>query len=181
MMVEATGKTREEAVARAIAKLGIREQDANVTVLEERKGKFFGLFGAPEVKVRVSKRARQAETSDASDVDRVREVVAGILKTMQIDARVRAEASSGDRRVVVETTDSDGLLIGRHGQTLAALEHIANRILTRGRDNRPTVTIDIAGYKGRHGSENGDAPRPQRERIPAARSRQGRRARAGAR
>ncbi len=180
-MVEVSGRTREEAVAKAIAKLGIREADANVTVLAERKAKFFGLLGAPEVKVRVSKRARGAEPSDASDVDRVREVVEGILKTMQISARVHAEGGGGQRRVVVETADSDGLLIGRHGQTLAALEHIANRILTRGRDNRPTVSIDIAGYKGRQHSEGDDAPRPQRERVSGARSRPGRRARAGAR
>jgi spoIIIJ-associated protein len=181
-MVETTGKSRAEAVARALAKLGIREQDASVTVLEERRARFLGLFGGPEVRVRVAKRTDRSgdgPSGEASDAERVREVVAGILKTMQIDAQVRIDGGANHRRVVVETEGSDGLLIGRHGQTLAALEHIANRILTRGRDNRPIVSVDIAGYRGRAQAEDSERLE-SRGRRPPSRGRSTRRARATA-
>jgi spoIIIJ-associated protein len=183
-MVETTGKSRAEAVARALEKLGIREQDANVTVLEERRARFLGLFGGPEVRVRVAKRSERnagGHSGDASDAERVREVVTGILKAMQIDAQVRIDGGGANtRRVIVETDGSDGLLIGRHGQTLAALEHIANRILTHGRDNRPIVSVDVAGYRGRTQTEDAERLESRRRGAPS-RGRSTRRARATAR
>src|SRR5262245_16512991 len=63
LMVETTGKTRAEAVARALEKLGIREQEASVTVLEERRARFLGLFGGPEVRVRVARRTERGGDS----------------------------------------------------------------------------------------------------------------------
>ena len=42
-----------------------------------------------------------------------------------------------------------GLLIGRHGQTIDAIQHLAYRIAYRGEDERKRVTVDAAGYRER--------------------------------
>lgn len=42
-----------------------------------------------------------------------------------------------------------GLLIGRHGQTIDAIQHLAYRIAYRGEDQRKRVTVDAAGYRER--------------------------------
>jgi spoIIIJ-associated protein len=185
-MVEATGRTRDEAVARAVAELGIPRNDAEVIVVEERRQRFLGLFGGPVVRVRVRRRGHGGAGSaqgapNASDAERTREIVEGLLSAMDVRASVSVEAATdGAPRVQIVTQGSDGLLIGRHGQTLLALEHLANRILTKARDDRPVVTIDVGGYRARGGKPSEDADeRPiRRETADARRPRRRARARA---
>lgn len=204
-MIEETGRTREEAVARALATLGISESEAVVTVLDEKKRRFLGLFGDAIVRVRVERRrdarggARSARGGRASgergapprgrprktvdtagDAERVRDVVGGILTAMGIDSRVAVVEVDGVQCVRVESQESDGLLIGRRGQTLDALEHVANRILTRARDDRPVVTVDVAGYRERNGDAPEEPPARPAGRIDRGRRRSRGRARAGA-
>jgi spoIIIJ-associated protein len=186
MKGEGTGRTREAAIAAAAKQLGIAPGDAEVTILEERQARLFGLLGSARVRVRVTPRTRArtpavADGDARSDAERVRQIVAGILSTMGVGAEVRVDPEDVNGRVLVETKDADGLLIGRHGQTLAALQHLANRILTHGRDNRPTIAVDVAGYRARHGDAAGDGAREARPRAAGQRRRSERRARAGAR
>jgi len=64
------------------------------------------------------------------------------------DVVVRAGSEGGE--VVVEVTgDSGGLLIGRRGQTLDALEYMLNRIVSRGEPGGPRLVLDIEGYRER--------------------------------
>lgn len=147
-MIEVTGRTRDEAVAEALRRLGIARGEAEVRVLEEKPKRFFGLFGGPSVRVRVMKREVGA-ADPRGDAERVREIVEGILGAMSVPARVSVGGAKADPCVEIETEGADGLLIGRQGQTLLALQHVANRILTRCRDNRPIVTVDVGGYRSR--------------------------------
>jgi spoIIIJ-associated protein len=45
--------------------------------------------------------------------------------------------------------DDLGLLIGHHGQTIDAIQHLAYRIAGRGEDDRQSVVVDAAGYRER--------------------------------
>ena len=45
--------------------------------------------------------------------------------------------------------DDLGLLIGRHGQMIDAIQHIAYRVAARGSNNRKRVVVDAAGYRER--------------------------------
>ncbi len=151
-MVEATGRTREEAVARAVARLGIARVDAEVALVEERRHRFLGLFGGPVVRVRVRRRgAVSSAAPDAAEAERAREIVDGILRMMGVRAKVTVDSLGGAPCVQVTTQGADGLLIGRHGQTLLALEHLAHRIMTKARDDRPVVKVDVGGYRARGG------------------------------
>ena len=170
-MVEATGRTREEAIARAVAQMKVPRSEIVVTVLEERRHRFLGLFGGPIARVRVRRRGEGADaTPDASDAERTREIVEGLLREMGVRAQVSVEAAHGVPSIQIVSQESDGLLIGRHGQTLLALEHIANRILTKARDDRPVVTIDVGGYRARGGK-----PVEEREARSAGKAHTGRR------
>ncbi len=202
-MIEEAGRTREEAIARAVATLGISRAEAVVTVLEEKRHRFLGLFGGPIVRVRVERRSGRRQERDArgghegrardgsrrdrreaidttGDAVRVKEIVEGILRAMDVSSRVSVEENGGGpRRVRIETGASDGLLIGRHGQTLLALEHVANRILTRARDDRPIVEVDVGGYRQRNGDPLDEEPAPEARRTSHGRPRGRGRARAG--
>jgi spoIIIJ-associated protein len=80
--------------------------------------------------------------------ERVREFLERILDETDTDATVDV---SEDEDSVVAALDGDdvGLLIGHHGQTLDAIQHLAYRIAFRGAAQRKRVVVDAAGYRER--------------------------------
>jgi spoIIIJ-associated protein len=78
-------------------------------------------------------------------------VVARILELMGEKAKIEIADDSGAENVELNIKgDGSGLLIGRHGQTLDALEYIVNRILARKlKDAAAPVSIDTESYRAR--------------------------------
>jgi spoIIIJ-associated protein len=65
-----------------------------------------------------------------------------------VDARV--EVHEDDQGVTADFIGEDlGLLIGHHGQTIDAIQHLAYRIAFRGIEDRGRVVVDAAGYRER--------------------------------
>ncbi len=80
--------------------------------------------------------------------ERVRELMERIADEAGIDADV--EVHEDPEGVVGEFVGDDlGLLIGHHGQTIDAIQHLAYRIAYRGVAPRKRVVIDAAGYRER--------------------------------
>ncbi len=81
--------------------------------------------------------------------DRVVAVIDRILDELELDADV--EVSEDDEEILAEIEGGDdlGILIGRRGQTLDALQLICYRAAFRGRSERKRVTVDAAGYRDR--------------------------------
>jgi spoIIIJ-associated protein len=80
--------------------------------------------------------------------ERVREFLERILDETDTDATV--DVSEDEDSVVAELDGDDvGLLIGHHGQTLDAIQHLAYRIAFRGAAQRKRVVVDAAGYRER--------------------------------
>ena len=79
---------------------------------------------------------------------RVEEVLRRILDAMGVEAEVRIEEDERSLTAVIEGSDL-GLVIGRHGQTIDAIQHLAYWIAFRGAPERKRVTVDAAGYRER--------------------------------
>ena len=79
--------------------------------------------------------------------ERLRAVVTRVVQTLGLDATVDVRESDDE---ILATVDGDdlGLLIGKHGATIDALQHVAMRIALRGGE-RKQVTVDAAGYRER--------------------------------
>ncbi|HUP33009.1 MAG TPA: RNA-binding cell elongation regulator Jag/EloR [Gaiellaceae bacterium] len=89
---------------------------------------------------------REDESEDAT---RLREVVERIARQIGVQCSVEIEESDEELRVVCDGAEL-GMLIGRHGQTIDAIQYLANAILFRGRyDERKPVIVDAAGYRDR--------------------------------
>lgn len=85
-------------------------------------------------------------TSEASG--RVRELLERIAEAAGIDARV--EVRENEERIWGEFAGEDlGILIGHHGQTIDAIQHLAYRIAFRTAGARKAVVVDAAGYRER--------------------------------
>ncbi|HXC45462.1 MAG TPA: R3H domain-containing nucleic acid-binding protein [Solirubrobacteraceae bacterium] len=71
-----------------------------------------------------------------------------IVESLGLDADVQVERSDG---VLIGNVDGDdlGLFIGRHGQTIDAVQHLAQRIVFRGGSPETRVVIDADGYRER--------------------------------
>jgi spoIIIJ-associated protein len=81
--------------------------------------------------------------------ERVREVVARVIEALGLDASVEVTENAEEIRATVEGPDEMGRLIGRHGQTIDALQHLAWRAAFHDRDERKAVVVDAAGYRQR--------------------------------
>ena len=78
----------------------------------------------------------------------MRELLEKVVDALELDAEIQV---SDDGEVVTGALVGDdlGLVIGRHGQTIDALQHLAWRIAVREGDERRRVVIDAAGYRDR--------------------------------
>ena len=79
----------------------------------------------------------------------MREVVERIAYEIGVRCTVEIEETDDEIRVVCEG-DELGMLIGRHGQTIDAIQYLANAIVFRGRyEERKPLIVDAAGYRDR--------------------------------
>lgn len=88
--------------------------------------------------------------ADETRAERVRDLVATVGDALGLGAEVSVDQGGDGIRAVLEGEDL-GLFIGRHGQTIDAVQHLAFKIANRdaGRDEAVRVTVDAAGYRAR--------------------------------
>jgi spoIIIJ-associated protein len=82
--------------------------------------------------------------------ERVRAILERIVVDLQLDAEVSVEEDDDEIRGAIDGEEV-GLLIGRHGQTIDAVQLICYQAAYQGRQDRKRVTVDAAGYRERQG------------------------------
>jgi spoIIIJ-associated protein len=85
---------------------------------------------------------------DLTPAERVRELLERINEALELEAAVEI-VDDGDRIRGVLHGDDMGLFIGRHGQTIDAVQHLAFKVAARGESPPPKVEVDAAGYRER--------------------------------
>jgi len=134
--VEASGRTVEEAVERALTRLGAAAEDVTVEVLDAGARGVLGL-GVREARVRVT-----LKEGPAAAVHRVAE---RFIRALGFPAAVRVREAQD--AVLVEFHGKNlGPLIGRHGVTLEAVELLLGLLVARTVDSRVRVSVDVEGY-----------------------------------
>jgi spoIIIJ-associated protein len=92
-----------------------------------------------------------SETSDwpQEPAERVQELVEGVLDELDLDGEVDVREDDDRIEAVVEGDDDYGLLIGKRGQTIDALQLLCYQAAFRGMRERKRVIVDVAGYRER--------------------------------
>jgi spoIIIJ-associated protein len=86
----------------------------------------------------------------ADPAGRAAAVVERTLAALDIDGRVAVDETDEEIRLSVEGDADPSLLIGKHGTTIDALQHVAARVAFRGREGeRKRIVVDAAGYRER--------------------------------
>jgi spoIIIJ-associated protein len=170
--IEQTGRTVDEAVAAALKVLGVTRDQVEVEVLAQESRGVLGIFGHTQAKVRVTvttpsleRPSRQAEAPaetaappapragpPSSLAEHARELLAAMLQRMNIEGTPEITSEDPEGICINIRTQADtGLIIGRRGQTLAALQLLvammANRPLPA--DQRRRIILDVEGYRDR--------------------------------
>jgi spoIIIJ-associated protein len=91
---------------------------------------------------------RTADLIPDEPAERVRAVVARVVQGLGLHATVDIEETHDEIRATVNG-DELGLLIGKHGATIDAVQHVAFRAASRGLEERKQVVVDAAGYRDR--------------------------------
>jgi len=160
---EATADTVEQATERALQQLGIAREEAEIEVISEPRPGVLGL-GARPAQVRVTRRtaasssappsegAGEKITSTATLEEQSREasaILAEILNLMHEQAEVRTLSMDPESIELEMKGDGSGILIGRHGQTLDALEYLVNRLLARRIREAVPISLETEAYRAR--------------------------------
>lgn len=161
LQIEATGETVGEAKWSALRELerlrpGLDKTAVKFQVVSEGERGLLGVGFAP-ARVIASLEAdgdsngagTEPVAGDSELAATVRELLERIVGTIGVQARLAIEED--DETVTASFSGRDlGLLIGKHGQTIDAIQYLANAILFRGREEgRKAIVVDAAGYRER--------------------------------
>jgi spoIIIJ-associated protein len=162
LQIEATGETVGEAKWSALRELeklqpGLDKAAVKFQVVSEGERGLLGVGFAParviasiEADGNGASDGAAAEPVDESELAAsVRELLELIVRGIGIQARLTIEED--DETVVAVFSGRDlGLLIGKHGQTIDAVQYLANAITYRGQaEDRKAIVVDAAGYRER--------------------------------
>lgn len=176
--VEVTGKTVEEAVEEALIRLGRSRDEVEIQVLREGSRGILGMIGAEDARVLVTERedlealpdagpeaepaeaeagpevgapaeVEEAEAVDLDDLAAVaQEVVEDLVALMHLQGEVEVDVDEEGVHLNVVGPDL-GILIGRRGETLSALQFMVNQLVGRRTRVWSRVTVDVEGYRRR--------------------------------
>ncbi|TAK71478.1 MAG: protein jag [Dehalococcoidia bacterium] len=176
--VEASGKTVEEAIEKALDELGADRDEVDVEVLSEGKG-VLGVGGQARVRVTLVSddepqpgneaepdvEAAEADgdvqaADDGEFIEDEAEYAAQMLDHLlalmgiEADVSIRDPETPGDglgmAKAVLDVEGDDlGILIGRRGETLSSLQYLVNLMVSRQLQQHLSFTIDVEGYRRR--------------------------------
>jgi spoIIIJ-associated protein len=153
LQVEATGETVGEAKWAALRELekqlpGLDKSAVQFQVVSEGERGLLGVGYSPARVVASIDADAVLETDESSEATRARELVKRVAIGIGVSGRVSVRED--DETIYVTCTgDELGLFIGKHGQTIDAIQYLANAIARRGGGEAKEVVVDAAGYRDR--------------------------------
>lgn len=135
--LEKSGKTVDEAIELALAEMGKSREEVNIEIVTMPSKGIFGI-GSKNAVVKVS--AEDGPTSYAIAF------LTTIFKKFELDVTV--EAIESEDFVTLDLIGQDlGILIGRRGETLDALQYLTNLTVARHFEERSKYVLDVEGYR----------------------------------
>src|SRR5262245_33926119 len=166
--VETEGTTIDEAIERALELLHIERDKVDIEIVENAAR---GLLGFGGKRARIRARVRNPLSASAQSPGPVssetgansepamphaadaladaQKALAEILRRLGVEPDVAVERNGDDSWCLRVTSGGAGIVIGRYGQTLDAIEYLLNRIAARAGGAPPRITVDVEGYRER--------------------------------
>jgi spoIIIJ-associated protein len=139
--VEKTAKTVEEAITDALIELGATRDEVEIEIIEKGSKGFLGLVGNKDARVLVKKKKDLANCAV--------EFLEDIFTQMGLSVKIDAEKNDNHQLLITFYGENMGILIGKRGQTLDALQYLVNLVINRGQEQYVHVTLDTENYRQR--------------------------------
>ncbi len=136
-IIEKSARTVQEAIDCALEELGADIDDVEVEVLEEGNKGIFGI-GSKSAKVRVILRSSRS--------DEAVQFLEDILSKMNVDVDIDKFEDEDSIQLKITGKDS-GIIIGRRGETLDALQYLTSLVVNKQSDDYKRVILDIENYR----------------------------------
>lgn len=137
--VKREAKTVEEATRLALEELGVAPELATVTILDEGKSGILG-FGARNAVVEA--------VYEETDEDLIEDFLAPIFEKMDIDPDIEY-IRTDDQLNIRLTGENIGIIIGRRGETLDALQYLLSLVVNRHSEGYRRVVLDVSDYRAK--------------------------------
>lgn len=138
--VTSTGSTVEDAINQALKELNARKDQVEISIIDEGKRGILGIFGARPAIVKAILKVDPIEEAKKFIID--------VCKQMGMDVEVETEIEG--RQIYMNIiTEKTGLLIGKRGRTLNALQTLTQLVLNKYSDQFLIVILDAENYRDR--------------------------------
>ena len=139
LTIEKSAKTKEEAISLALSELNATEDEVDVIVIDEGTKGFLGI-GNKNAVVRV--------TLLPNPERRAKEFLQGLFEMTNEDVTI--DVSKNDDTINIELSGPDmGIVIGKRGETLDALQHLTSLAVNKGDDDFIKVSLDTENYRAK--------------------------------
>jgi len=146
--LEFEGKTTEDAIQQACTHFQLPPESLDIEIISVGSPGLFGI-GGKKARVRVVL-VREEGESDADLLPQAQELLERILELMGEKAKVVGRFDEEDRLSLSIDAEDAGLLIGKQGQTLEALQYLLIKMIAKKARRKVRVFIDIESYRARH-------------------------------
>lgn len=137
MTIEKCAKTKEEAISLALEELGATEAEVEIEVIEEGSKGFLGI-GSKDACVKV--------TYNPDSEKRAKDFLNKIFEITKEDVTVDSEIDGEVLKINLSGPDM-GIVIGKRGETLDALQHLTSLVVNRGDKSFLKVSLDAENYR----------------------------------
>lgn len=139
---EYTAKTVDDAITAATVELGITSDNLNYEVIDEGSRGFLGIFSGKPAVIRVILKKSLLEMTQVFCDE--------LFAAMQVETKVDIDFKEEDNVMNIDLSGPDmGILIGKRGQTLDALQYLISLYVNRESDAYVRVKLDTENYRER--------------------------------
>ena len=136
--IESVGKTIDEAIQFGLEKLGKKKNEVEVKIIEIPTKGFLGFIGTKDAKVKIT-------VVDNPEED-VKNFLKDLFRGMDLEVQIRIDRKGDTLNVDLEGPNM-GVVIGRRGQTLDAVQYLTNLVVNKGKEEYIKVFIDTENYR----------------------------------
>ena len=139
--LEKSAKTVDEAVVDALVELGLTSDQVEIEVLEEGSKGILGLFGTKMARVRVTQKINLQEVA--------KEFLDKLLRSMDLTPEIAVTEEDKNTLMINLEGEQMGVLIGKRGQTLDAIQYLTSLVVNKYSDHYIRVKMDTEDYRNR--------------------------------
>ena len=143
-VIEIEEKSVEDAIKVACEKLKLPREMLEIEIISKGSSGIFGIVGVKKAKIRVKPKAPSYETA----AEKAKEILTKILEYVNLPTVVEAEARQ-DHVYLNIISNGSGLLIGKKGQTLSALQYLVSRMISKEFGQNIPIVVDTENYRAR--------------------------------